>query len=202
MDSAQKILGIKKYYKGDYSEAHDLLLPLAEKGDAKAQYYCALTYFKKGNDPRYFGNISGAQPTVKMMTLQYFLKAAEQGYAHAQYHLGIIFLLGMNIVPKNETTALEWFHKAAQQGLAVAQFQLGRLYAQGLGTIKNTRQSFYWLQQAAQQGLPIAQRALGLYYFFGIGTSANRTKAAQWFIKSVYFSVLQMVLRREHKPFN
>jgi len=51
-------------------------------------------------------------------------KAAEQGYATAQFYLGYMYRYGSG-VDENESTAAEWYRQAAEQGHATAQFYLG-----------------------------------------------------------------------------
>jgi len=45
---------------------------------------------------------------------KWYRKAAEQGYAQAQYNLGIAYLLGR--APQNRDLAIKWFKKSAAQG--------------------------------------------------------------------------------------
>ena len=53
-------------------------------------------------------------------TVKWFRKAAEQGYANAQFHLGHMYELGWG-VDRNDSTTVEWYRKAAEQGYANAQ---------------------------------------------------------------------------------
>ena len=46
-----------------------------------------------------------------------YKKAAEQGHAEAQFHLGMCYLNGVG-VRKDEATAVAWYRKAAEQGYA------------------------------------------------------------------------------------
>jgi TPR repeat protein len=59
--------------RGDYSEAVRLWRPLAEQGDARAQFWLGLMYFNGQGLPQDFDQ--GAT---------WFRKAADQGYAAAQ----------------------------------------------------------------------------------------------------------------------
>lgn len=51
------------------------------------------------------------------------LKAAEQGFARAQYNLGEMYALGDGVEQSNEK-AREWLQKAADQGFDCAMFGL------------------------------------------------------------------------------
>ncbi|MDD4060451.1 MAG: tetratricopeptide repeat protein [Kiritimatiellae bacterium] len=53
----------------------------------------------------------------------WFRKAAEKGYAQAQFEIGYRYEKG-NGVEKNEEEAMKWYRKAAEQGHAAAQAQI------------------------------------------------------------------------------
>jgi len=59
--------------------------------------------------------------------VKWFRKAAEQGYADAQYNLGHMYENGWG-VDRNNSTVVEWYRKGAEQGDAYAQFYLGHTY--------------------------------------------------------------------------
>src|SRR5437660_956777 len=83
-------------------------------------------------------------------------KAAEQGYANAQYNLGWCYDNGTG-VEKDEQKAVEWYQKAAEQGYANAQYNLGVHYANGTGVEKDKPKAVEWYQKAAEQGDAYAQ---------------------------------------------
>ena len=60
------------------------------------------------------------------------LQAAEQGYAKAQFNLGLMYDSGRG-VRQDYTKAVQWYRKAAEQGLADAQYNLGVAYVKGKG---------------------------------------------------------------------
>ena len=53
-------------------------------------------------------------------SFEYYLKAAKQGDAEAQYNLGVCYRNGYG-VEKNPAEAVKWLRKAADQGDAQAQ---------------------------------------------------------------------------------
>jgi TPR repeat protein len=55
--------------------------------------------------------------------LKWFKLAAKQGYAGAQYDLGVMYRDGQG-VPQDYKTALKWFKLAAEKGNAYAQSKL------------------------------------------------------------------------------
>ena len=52
--------------------------------------------------------------------LDWYQRAADQGFAPAQFNLGVL-LSGTDGVPADYPTALQWYRKAALQGDAEAQ---------------------------------------------------------------------------------
>ncbi len=75
------------------------------------------------------------------------LKAAEQGDAHARYHLGMMYSNG-NQVKEDDKEALKWWRKAAEQGYARAQSQLALAYFKGEGVPKDIVIACAWLHLA------------------------------------------------------
>jgi len=71
-------------------------------------------------------------------------KAAEEGFATAQFNLGLTYLQG-NGVPQDYKEAEKWFRKAAEQGNSSAQCMLGAIYATGMGVTKDNIQAYMWL---------------------------------------------------------
>ena len=76
------------------------------------------------------------------------VKAAEQGYASAQYRLGLMYDNGWG-VPKDSVTAVKWFRKAAEQGHADAQWRLGMSYANGEGVPKDFVKAYMYFNLAS-----------------------------------------------------
>ena len=92
------------YEQSDYQTAFKLWLPLAEQGDAKAQFNLGVMY----DD-----GLGVKQDDFE--AVKWYRKAAEQGNAHAQALLGFAYLLGKG-VQFNKSLAKEWFGKACDNG--------------------------------------------------------------------------------------
>lgn len=124
-----------------YAKAAELWQPLAEKGDAEAQYSLGTLYAEgKGveqNDATAF---------------LWFQRAANQGVAAAQYNVGASYATGAGI-GKSDVDAARWFRRAADQGMAFAQLNLGLLYAAGNGVPQDVVEAYKWLELAFS-GLP------------------------------------------------
>ena len=88
----------------DYEALYKLTLPLAEKGNAKAQYMLGGMYSEG------LGGIQDYKEAVKWSKI-----AAEQGLAEAQYNLGLMYYHGEGI-PRDYVLAYMWWNLAGSQG--------------------------------------------------------------------------------------
>src|SRR5262249_24102196 len=83
---------------------------LAEAGDVVAQFSLrSILYF-------------GANDTAE--AIDWFRKAATQGYAPAEFQMGQLYDFGFG-VEQNDAQALAWYRKAAEHGSAAAQRSVG-----------------------------------------------------------------------------
>ena len=110
-------------------------------------------------------------------------EAAKQGYARAQYNLGVMYAHG-NGVPKDEAEAVRWYRRAAEQEYAYAQSDLGVMYATGRGVPKDEAEAVRWYRKAAEQGYAQAQYNLGLMYANGSGVPTDEAEAVRWYRKA------------------
>ena len=124
------------YQQKDYAKAVALWQPLADKGDAKAQYYLGTLYAQ--------GKGVAANDATAFM---WFERAAKQGNAAAQYNVGASYAAGTG-VEKSSADAAKWFRRAADQGMVFAQMNLGLLYAAGNGVPQDNVEAFKWLEIA------------------------------------------------------
>ena len=100
--------------------------------------------------------------------VQRYRKAADQGNAPAQYHLGTLYAYGTG-ARMDYGEAAKWYRKAADQGYTEAQYQLGALYARGLGVTRDYTEAARWYRLAADKGYAPAQHFLGHLYANGQG---------------------------------
>ena len=161
--------GSTYYLRGDFTAALREWRPLAEEGDARAQYYLGIMY----------ANGEGV-PENDRQAAYWFRKSARQGNSQSQYHLGIMYANGDG-VPEDDPQAVYWLRKSAKQGDARAQFHLGVMYEFGEGVPEDDRQAMNWYRQAAEQGHARAQFGLGLMYADGAGVDRNNVQAYAWF---------------------
>ena len=132
--------GEDAYNRGDFTTALREWRPLAERGEALAQYNLGLLY-RKGR----------GVPQDDVQARQWYEKAAAQGQAKAQYNLGTLYLNGSG-VPKDYQQALRWFRMAADQGEALAQTKIGIMYDDGQGVPHDLVQAHKWYNLAATNG--------------------------------------------------
>lgn len=105
------------YQRGDYPAAEKILLPMAEGGNAYAQYRLGLVYLEAT------GEMRSPEEAAKWLE-----SAALQGQPHAQYKLGILYVNG-NGVSRDFVQAYMWFtlstrHVAGSGSEAVRQRDL------------------------------------------------------------------------------
>lgn len=129
------------------------LIKKAESGDVHAQNELGMAY--------YHGE-RGLQDN-KEKAFYWFMKAAKQGFALAQYNVGNYYHFGKG-VPQNYEEAFKWYKKAARKEHNGAIYNLGVMYHEGLWVKKNNRVAFRYFLKAACQGLVEAQNAVGLSY--------------------------------------
>jgi hypothetical protein len=127
------------YAQTDYDVAR--LTPLAEKGDATAQFQLGLHYYK-GSGRR--------EPPDYDQALKWFRLAADQGNAQAQDHVGLMYYLGKG-VPRDYSEAARWYQLAAQAGNEHAQRQLAEMYSEGLGVPRDTQESKKWSRVVSEK---------------------------------------------------
>jgi uncharacterized protein len=134
--------------KKDYAGAYKELLPLAQKGDSKAQTILGIMYA-----------LGQGVPKNQPEEVKWFTNAAEQKNVEAEFKLGIMYFTGQG-TPQNYKEAKKWFEKAAYQRHPRAQYNLGVIYCKGLGLPKDYFQAYMWWSLAAKGGHPDAKKNL------------------------------------------
>ena len=157
---------------GDYETMVALLRPLAEKGNAEAQFRLGCRY-ENGEGVK--------QDYAKAFA--WYEKAALQNYAKAECNLGWLYETGKGVA-QDYGKAFAWYEKSALQGNMYAQCNLANFYEEGKGVIQDYEKAFAWYEKAALQGSMRGQNSLGLLYKTGKGVSQNYAKAAEWYEKA------------------
>jgi len=132
--------GMNAHDREDYATALQEWQPLAEQGDALAQYQLGMLYHK-----------GRGVPQDDVQARKWYGKAAAQGQAKAQFSLGTLYFNGEG-GPKDYQQALRWLRLAADQGMALAQTKLAIMYDYGEGVPKDKVQAYKWLTLSAKNG--------------------------------------------------
>ncbi len=117
--------GISAFESKHFTHAIKLLAPLAEGGEAEAQYRMAIMYQNGLGVVRNEGR-----------AFDYMRRAAGSGHALAQHGLGFMYMDG-DCVEADGEQAVAWFTRAADQGLAGSKTTLAMMYQEGSLVPKN-----------------------------------------------------------------
>ena len=153
--------GLEAYKRGDHEAASALWRPLAEKGDASAEFYLGLFYRNGQGVPR---NEAEANTWLR--------KSADQGYPPAQYFVAVL--------TKQPAEAFDWYKKAAEQDYAAAQFRLGEIYDFGVLAPRDRAESLRLWRVAAERGYGPAMSRMGMLYQMG-DLPMDKVQAFKWF---------------------
>lgn len=164
----------RQYYEADInSKSLALLSELASKDNVKTLNFigdlCYSCY--------YFDDIS--------KTIKYKEKAANKGYAFAQYDLAKVYHTDDKFIDKEKgiywaEKALQSYKKQAERGDIKAFDKIGDLYASGwLTNGANIKEGIEWWEKAANQGNSEAMWALGNTYY----GNENIEKAHYYYLK-------------------
>jgi len=164
--------GLRAYDSGNFFEALRNWQPLAERGDANAQFNLGLIY-ENGRGV----NVDYVQ------ALHWYERAAGHGHVNAQNNLGGLYYRGQGAQQDYEQ-ALYWYRKAAAGGSASAQFNLGFMYGAGHGVAQSDELAVHWYQRAADGGNAQAQRMLSRLYAIGCGVAQDAQLSAMWYRKA------------------
>lgn len=126
--------GSAAFTRGDYVRAAPLLLPAAERGNARAQAMVGFMYATGQGLPQSY-DAAG----------RWYRLSAEQGDTTAQYLLGLAYDKGQG-VPQDEVAAYKWLNLAAAHAP------------------KRRRENFARLRDAAASKMSRGQIAAGQWY--------------------------------------
>lgn len=123
------------FEQGKEEAAFEVWKPLAEAGDANAQFWLGQMYdLGRGVAKNY------------AQAMQWYRRAAEQGHPVAQHNLANMYEAGQGAVPSEYslTAAASWYRRAAMQGYKPAEANLGILYANGRGVRRDYLEAYTW----------------------------------------------------------
>jgi uncharacterized protein len=178
--------GWDAYLASRYSEAWRELRPLAERGNADAQYYVG-TMVQHGHGTRAHARRAA----------EWYAQAGRQGHSLAQFALGFLLYYGGGDgdgeIYADPGAAAPWLLNAAQRNVVPAQHLVGRMYRDGIGLPANREKALEWTRRAADVGMVPAQfdaglllaeqpgldKALEAYKWFELAARAHHPGAAQ-----------------------
>jgi len=96
--------GLSAYENHDYATAMKEWRPLAESGNARAQFLVALLYYDGKSVPQDYGEAA-----------KWFEQSADRGYTRAQYNLGEMYATGQG-VKRDYVQAYKWESLCAAGG--------------------------------------------------------------------------------------
>lgn len=140
----ERARALDQYERGEHAAAAALLAPLAEGGDAEAQFLLGELYFAG----------SGVAKD-RAVAAAWYRKAADAGDPRAQTQLARLYFYGSG-VPKDPDQAVALFRAAAATGFARAQLGLGWAYERGRGVAQDPVSALAWYTLAADAGDPDA----------------------------------------------
>ncbi len=132
--------GVTAARTGNYAEALRLLSPLAESGNAEAQFVLGVLY----------ANGRGVARNAATAAAWY-RRAAEQGKLEAQNNLAALYHEGAG-VPDDQTEAFKWWSLAAERGFGRSQLNLATLYLDGVGVMMDYALAYKWAWLALAKG--------------------------------------------------
>ena len=138
--SADVKSGVDRWTRGDYAGAIAEWRPLADRGDADAQFNLGQAY-----------KLGRGVPVNPGMAQSWYEKAAKQGHDQAQVNVGLLLYNG-----GRRQEAMPWIRKAADLGDPRAQYILGTELFNGDLVAKDWPRAYALMLRAADGGVPPA----------------------------------------------
>ncbi len=136
--------GVEAWQRGDFAGAVGRWRPLADKGDADAQFNMGQAY-----------RMGRGVPADPKIAQSWYQKAAAQGHELAQGNLGLLLYEA-----GKRAEALPWIRKAADRGDPRAQYVLGVELTNGDIVPRDFPRAYALMTRAASKGLPPAAKSL------------------------------------------
>jgi len=127
--------------------------------------------------------LGGEEGASVSSAIALIMKAANQGYAPAQYQLSICYDEGLGVA-RNLQEAARWREMAAYGGIVKAQGEMGYCYEWGQGVPRNIREAVKWYQLAAEQGDSQSKNNLAYCYQKGRGVTKDMVQAMRLYTEA------------------
>lgn len=151
-----------------------------------AQFFLGLIYHQGRGIPQNYQE-----------ALNWYRRAANNGFSHANYHLGQMYHNGDG-VKQNYSEAARFYQIAADQGLSDAQNSLGDLYYNGENRKPRFIEAMKWYRKAAEQGNILAQAHMGHMYFWGEGVEQSFSEALAYYRRAAEQGDIEAMAQMGH----
>ena len=145
----------------------------------------AIEYYTKAAEQGYTVAMHALRRLYKENTVEsikWLKKLAYYGNTEEQCELGLEYYKGI-IINKDISKAIYWLDKAASKGDETAMFYLGEIYDQ-VEDYQDICKAVYWYRKAAEAGDSDAQYNLAICYEHGDGVEKDFSKAVYWWKKA------------------
>ncbi len=142
----EALSAIKATASNNYQFAYGIMRPLAEHGDASAQYYMW--------EISRYGHLGNKDNIHKWL-----LNSHKQGFVFSTHALGNDFLVGDGVKADREE-AIKLYHEALRHGFLEAELTLGEAYLKG--PKPDEKEGLAWLHRAVDHGVESASTVLEL----------------------------------------
>ncbi len=156
--------------QGDYTTAYQEWLPLAEGGDAEAQFLLGLMH-REGR---------GVAHDLAQ-SVSWLRRAADLGHREAQFYLARAYRERLGVA-EDDAEVARLLRAAAEQDHAEAAFTLGLMHRRGQGVAKDDLAAARWYLAAAGLGHGEARFTLGAVSEEGKGIARDLAWAYAWYI--------------------
>jgi len=166
--------GMRAHLEKKYGESRQVFHPLADAGDARAQFMMGTIYEQGLGVPKDL-------PTAAA----WYRRAADGGNASAQYNLGVFYQFGKGVT-KDSAEAARLLQMAAEQGHGRAQNNLSTFYFTGVGVARDVVEAWKWLTLSAQdlkgagREIALSNRAVIEREMTADQIEAARRRVAEW----------------------
>lgn len=167
------------FLNGRYEEAIAIWLPLANGGDAGAQFNMGVMY----------ANGLGVDRDMSA-AMDWWEAAARQLHVRAAHNLALAMLAGEPRDGDRDedqidfTAVLRYLKIGSDAGYPNSEYTLGKLYAEGVGVEADPRRAAELFLSASIKGFGRAQYNLGKIYRDGVGMKADSGLSLFWFAEA------------------
>lgn len=157
----------------NYARAYLELLPMANNGDARAEYLLG----------EMSDNGLGPVQLDVQEAARWYQRAADKNNADAQFALANAYSIGRG-VPVNPQDAMKWLTRAGNNGHVTAMMSLAGLYETGVAEVRDPAKAADWTLRAARAGSVNALYLYGVRMMLGDGVQKDPKTAAVWFVRA------------------